>query len=54
MRAKMRADIKKDSMLEGALNAQEKILLNIQHTATKDAVEKKIEIGLYGNIPINP
>jgi len=52
--AKMRAEIKKDSTLVGALKAQEKILLKIQQTRTKKTVEKIIESGLYGKIPKKP
>ena len=54
MRAKISADIKKDSIFVGALKAQEKILLKTQHTTTTKTVEKIIESGLYGKIPIKP
>jgi len=51
---KMSADMKKDSTLAGALNAQEKSLLKAQHTATKKMAEKIIASGLYGKIPNKP
>ena len=54
IKAKMSADMRKDSVLVGALKAQENSLLKIQQTTIKNTVEAIIERGLYGIIPKNP